>query len=132
MKRLSRHCPSRLPGLACLLFLLCGVPSVQGLPLIKKVPYQPFVAATQRLVEALEFCGAPLAAADTEAIERAIRQGPGEQTGDTLQTILDRYCIAGVCWNAKHGKIRGADQVAAKKAYQHARNVYDRIIAESK
>ncbi len=278
MKRLSLPFTFRLPCLAYFLFLFSGTPSVQGLPLIKKVPYQPFVAATQRLLEALDFCGAPLEAEDVAAIQRAIRRDPSEQTCDALQNILDRYCIVGVninaesrvkvaegparkltlkegrsvritcdfaallakepteeterirkrrldakpywhierarignsrkvpvelivngavvankaieadgvirslafdipidrsswvairvlasvhtnpifvevdgksiradlksaewcreavdvCWNAKHGKIRDADQDAAKKAYQHARDVYDRIIAESK
>ena len=55
MKRLSLPFTFRLPCLAYFLFLFSGTPSVQGLPLIKEVPYQPLVAATQRLMEALEF-----------------------------------------------------------------------------
>ena len=37
----------------------------------------------------------------------------------------------GVCWNAKKGKIRPADQSAAKEAYDKARAIYERILTES-
>lgn len=37
-----------------------------------------------------------------------------------------------VCWNSKKGRIRESEQAAAKTAYDQAREIYDRIIAESK
>ena len=36
-----------------------------------------------------------------------------------------------VCWNSKQRMIRGDDRPAAEKAYQEAREIYDRIIRES-
>jgi hypothetical protein len=36
-----------------------------------------------------------------------------------------------VCWNAKKGQIRAEEQAAAKEAYDAARAIYARILAES-
>jgi hypothetical protein len=36
-----------------------------------------------------------------------------------------------VCWNAKKGNIRASDQPAAEAGYDVAREIYERILAES-
>jgi hypothetical protein len=36
-----------------------------------------------------------------------------------------------VCWNSKQGNIRDREKEAARKAYDHARKVYEQRIAES-
>jgi len=108
---------NRFSGLVSSVLILGCCSGVQGLALIKDVPTQPFVAATERLVEALAFCGAPLAAEDAQAIQRAIRQGSDHKTAETLQTILDRYCIAAVNINAE-SRVKVAEGVAPKELMQ--------------
>jgi hypothetical protein len=57
-----------------LALLLFAVSSSAELPKVDKVAYQPFVAATSRLMEALDYIGAPLSESDTTAIRTATMQ----------------------------------------------------------
>jgi hypothetical protein len=43
------------------------------------------------------------------------------------------WCLTAVnqCWTQKAPRIRQSEQAAARAAYDHAREVYKRIIAES-
>ncbi|MFC1544805.1 CehA/McbA family metallohydrolase [Gemmatimonadota bacterium] len=58
------------------------------------VEYQPFISATNRLVEAMDFIGMPLAPRDQEELERWLTSGNQEQALASIQQILDRYCLA--------------------------------------
>ncbi len=64
--------------------------------LVEEVEYQPFVAATERLLEAMRYAGAPLRKEDAAKIRSLIRQGDQNSAVDGIQTILDGYCVAGV------------------------------------
>jgi hypothetical protein len=84
--------------LACLLLV---VPSAVGhaeesLPLVENVEHQPLVAATKRLQSALEYVGAPLEPRDSRALEAAWEDDNVRRSIETIQKVLDKYCLAGV------------------------------------
>ncbi len=60
------------------------------------VEFQPFAAATQRLIEALDYLGSPLSENDLAAIEEALISENPEQAIADIQKVLDAYCLAGV------------------------------------
>ena len=60
------------------------------------IEFQPLAAATQRLIEALDYLGSPLSENDLAAIEVALMSEDHEQAIADIQKILDAYCLAGV------------------------------------
>ncbi len=60
------------------------------------VEFQPFAAATQRLIEALDYLGSPLSENDLAAIEEALISENPEQAIADIQKVLDAYCLVGV------------------------------------
>ncbi|MBI5761339.1 MAG: CehA/McbA family metallohydrolase [Planctomycetales bacterium] len=77
------------------------VSSAADLPLVADVEPQPLAAATERLIEALQYVGAPLAAADEAALKSAIKETDAAKSTRAIQKILDAYCVAGVTINAE-------------------------------
>jgi hypothetical protein len=69
------------------------------LPLVTGVEHQPLVSATGRLIEALEYVGAPLKADDKQALEAALKNADAKESIRKIQEILDRYCLVGVTIN---------------------------------
>src|SRR5262249_13009462 len=86
------------------LLLLAGPAAAADLPKVSKVERQPLAAQVERLVQALEFLGTPLPAADREALQAAAKDKDGAKAVDTIQTILDKHCLAGVRLSAP-GKV---------------------------
>src|SRR5438132_2041207 len=77
-----------------LLIVLTGRSAAAELPKVAKIELQPLAAQAQRLVEALDYLGAPLPEADKQALKRA---GDDKTKGvDAIQTVLDPHCLAGV------------------------------------
>lgn len=68
---------------------------------VTDVERQPMVAATGRLVEALQFVGAPLSAAEQQALQRAASLAEEREVAEAIQAVLDRHCVAGVTINAE-------------------------------
>ena len=66
---------------------------------VPKVEWQPLVSATERLVEALDYVGAPLLPADNEALQAALKETDPRQGPAAIQKILDPYCVVGVTIN---------------------------------
>src|SRR5262249_22102550 len=62
------------------------------LPLASGVEAQPLAAQCQRVADALDYLGAPLALEDKKALEAAISAKDVKQ----LQTVMDKYCLAAV------------------------------------
>jgi hypothetical protein len=74
----------------------------------------------------------------------ALRILPSSHTNPIFITVAGRpirasrksaeWCLQAVdqCWSQKAGKISATEREASEKAYEHAREVYRRIIAESK
>src|SRR5260370_16767611 len=77
-----------------LLSVLPGRSAAAELPKVAKVELQPLAAQVQRLVEALDYLGAPLPEADEQALKRA--SDSKAQGVDTIQSLLDPHCLAGV------------------------------------
>jgi hypothetical protein len=67
----------------------------QAFPDVDEVEWQPFAANIRRLIEALEYQGAPLAPADRKALDTLMSSG-GEDAAQKAQKILDPYALIGV------------------------------------
>lgn len=63
------------------------------------VEKQPFVAATERLLEALEYVGAPLQKAELKELRAAMKNTDGRESVKTMQKILDKRCLVAVVVN---------------------------------
>lgn len=88
--------------LASVLFLLGGVGlGADDVPTVAEVELQPLAAQVTRVIEALEFLGEPLPAADKAAIAKA---GSDANAGtvsaaaaiEIIQKVLDRHVLVGI------------------------------------
>jgi len=70
-----------------------------ALPEVKGVELQPLVSATQRLLEALEFVGSPLAPEDDRKLREALKSTDKAEVAASVQKILDPYCLLMVTIN---------------------------------
>ncbi|QEG21549.1 CehA/McbA family metallohydrolase [Mariniblastus fucicola] len=91
--------------LALLFSLLSGLCFLQPAPchavqLVDGVDKQPLVAATKRMMVALEAAGSPLSVEATAALEKAFRK-PGAESVAGIQKVLDPLCLAHVEINAE-------------------------------
>ena len=97
MKILSSdwHKPARCTFAVTLLTLgwaVAGSPA--ELPLVSAVELQPLASATQRLIEALDYIGMPLAAGDRAALETSLGSADQARAIAGIQQVLDKYCLA--------------------------------------
>lgn len=69
------------------------------LPLVVNVEQQPLVSATERLIEALDYVGAPLTAEQKAALQAAMKEPNAAKSTKTIQQILDPLCLVGVTIN---------------------------------
>ena len=69
-----------------------------SLPLVRNVDLQPLIAQVNRLVAAVDYLGAPLSAANKQALDAAIQLGPSRaaEAVEGIQRVLDRSCLVGV------------------------------------
>src|SRR6478672_5015168 len=82
-----------------LLFYITTITHAQDrspLPLVKDVERQPLVTQVQRLIEALDFLGVPLRAADRAAVDAALKEMDEAQCVLAIQKVLDDLCLVGV------------------------------------
>ncbi len=85
--------------------------------IVDTVAKQPLVAATERLIEALRYIGAPLAEADVAKLQAAMRL-PDERAAVTgVLQILDPLCLAQVTINAE-SRVSVIEGRAPKKLIQ--------------
>ncbi|HKC88367.1 MAG TPA: hypothetical protein VKG02_20440, partial [Blastocatellia bacterium] len=78
------------------LMLLLALPtliSAQHAPKVDQVELQPLTAQVRRLIEALEYLGAPIKQADREALERAGDDADAAKARRSVQDALDKYCL---------------------------------------
>ena len=87
------------------------------LPLVTEVEHQPLVAATERLLEALEFVGAPLPAEDTKALQGALKETDAKVANRTIQRVLDAHCVVGVTINPE-SRVSVVEGPVAKRLIQ--------------
>lgn len=90
--------------LACsyVLVFLAVLPQAraQELPVVV-VENQPFVAAVNRVVTALDAAGSPLSAKDKAAIAEAAKLPDASESNQRIQAVLDRHCLVLVNINAE-------------------------------
>jgi hypothetical protein len=100
-----------------LLGLLPVMVLADDLPHVNRVERQPIVEASQRLIEALEYIGAPLAAEDVKQLEAAF-DDVNTDAGKVVQSVLDPYCLAGVHINPE-SRVKVHEGPAEKELMQH-------------
>ena len=74
--------------IGCVLLLtLTSIGFTNELRLVTEVEFQPLAAATQRLIEALDYLGSPLSEDDLSAIEKALVSEDHQQAIADIQKI---------------------------------------------
>ena len=68
-------------------------------PNVAKVESQPLIAATERLVQALEYVGSPLGAEERNALAAALKVEVDADCTEAVQKVLDKLCLVGVSIN---------------------------------
>lgn len=82
-----------------------------------EVEYQPFISATERLLEALIFVGSPLLENDAKRLKKEIQSGDQAEAIDAIQRILDPYVLAKVNINPE-SRVKVTEGLAAKNLVQ--------------
>jgi hypothetical protein len=104
MKHALQQLPScwnfRFPALFKFL-ILAFLSSAYGadprdLPLVTGVEPQPLAAQIKRLVEALDYLGAPLSSSERQALEAASSKSDAAAAVADIQKILDPHCLVGL------------------------------------
>src|SRR5712692_10475796 len=86
----------QLPILITLIMVVASPLSAADWPKVTKVDRQPLAAQARRVSQALDYLGAPLPADDKKNLEAAAEDSDEARAVETIQTVLDRYCLAGV------------------------------------
>jgi hypothetical protein len=74
---------------ACLFFIHRSAAKTE----VPQVELQPLAAQVKRLIETLDYLGAPLSNADKQSLERASAMTDAANASRQIQDILDRYCL---------------------------------------
>ncbi|HEY2252712.1 MAG TPA: hypothetical protein VGH74_16675, partial [Planctomycetaceae bacterium] len=69
---------------------------------VENVESQPLAAAVERLMEALDYVGSPLPAADREALQAAMKETNAAKMAAAVQKVLDPHCVVGVTINPEN------------------------------
>jgi hypothetical protein len=67
-----------------------------SLPVVRNVELQPLIAQVKRLIEATDYLGTPVSAADKQALETAFKQTDAGEASEAVQRVLDKYCLLAV------------------------------------
>src|SRR4051794_10389015 len=68
----------------------------ESLPLVTRVELQPLVAQVERVLQALESTGSPVATDQREAIRAALAESDEAAAVEKVQKLLDALCLVGV------------------------------------
>ena len=93
------------------------------LSVIVDVPRQPVVAATKRLVQAMDFAGQPLSGATKNKLEAAYVLDDPDDCIAKVQSILDPLCLVEVHINPE-SRVKVAEGPVAKKLMQQGWRVF--------
>src|SRR5215470_9888952 len=91
--------PSRRLTLAAVLIALTLLPATAfraGEQPPAKVERQPLQEQAKRVLDALELLGAPLPAADRDAVRAAFKEADDGRAVAAIQAALDKHCLARV------------------------------------
>ena len=92
---------------------VCG----SDLSIVSDVEQQPFVAATERLLQALDLVGAPLTEEDESAVREAMQSSDATASVTAIQEVLDRYCLVQVTINPE-SRVSATEGPVAKELMQ--------------
>jgi hypothetical protein len=96
MKRGKGGDAMRAPVSALALFLVLLAPlSARHAP-VANIELQPLAAHVGRLIQTLDYLGAPLVAEDRRALEDALRDSDSARAIAAFQRVLDKYCLLDV------------------------------------
>src|SRR5262245_14030105 len=87
-------------------------------PKVVQVELQPLAAQVKRLVEALDYLGAPLSPADTQALEKAARETDATKASREIQNVLDRYCLVDIQID-RENRVKVAQGAAKPELVEH-------------
>jgi hypothetical protein len=108
----------RFKILVVLMLLVSGrFATAAELKLITDVEQQPLAAATKRLLDALEYVGAPLAPNDTKALKAALSNTDKAESVKQIQQTLDKYCLVRVHINPE-SRVKVAEGPVKKELMQ--------------
>jgi len=83
-----------------------------------QVELQPLTSQVKRLLEAMDYLGAPVSVADREALERAIGLSDESRARREIQDVLDRYCLLDVHINPE-SRVKVGQGVAKPELVEH-------------
>ncbi|MCG6157758.1 CehA/McbA family metallohydrolase [Rubinisphaera margarita] len=90
----------------------------ESLPRVGSVARQPLVAATERLLDALTYVGAPLKPADEAKLRKVLASDLSDlETARQVEDLLDPYCIAAVHINPE-SRVKVQEGPAKKELVQ--------------
>jgi hypothetical protein len=75
------------------LILLPALMLAQQAAKVEQVELQPLSAQVKRLVEALDYLGAPLSGADKRALDEASNETDAARARRAIQDVLDKHCL---------------------------------------
>ncbi len=114
---------SRTGAIFLIAALLTGHALADDLPIVPGVPLQPLAAQAKRLVEALEYLGAPLSDAEQKRIADASALPDQSAATRVIQEVLDPHCLLGVNVNPE-SRVKAAPGPAAPRLEQHGWRVF--------
>ncbi|HEY3137926.1 MAG TPA: CehA/McbA family metallohydrolase [Blastocatellia bacterium] len=92
--------------------------AAQELTRVDKVELQPLAAQVKRLLETMDYLGAPLDPADRQLIEGAITETDAARAISRIQDVLDKYCIAEIEINPE-SRVKVAQGPAKAELVEH-------------
>jgi hypothetical protein len=92
--------------------------AAQELTRVDKVELQPLAAQVKRLLETMDYLGAPLDPADRQVIEGAITETDAARAISRIQDVLDKYCIAEIEINPE-SRVKVAQGPAKAELVEH-------------
>ncbi len=105
-----------------LAFTTAEISSAQQLQLVSDVEKQPLVAATQRLISAMQFAGAPLGDAQIAHLHDAFKKDSKDSVRK-IQQVLDPLCLVGVHINPE-SRVKVVEGPAKKELVQQGWRTY--------
>lgn len=90
----------------------------QDLKIVRNIEFQPFASATKRLLESLDYIGAPLPDAERATVEAALQSATASEALEAIQKVLDKHCLAGVQINPE-SRVKIEEGPVPKELVQH-------------
>ena len=111
-----RPLAATLLSLATLIVATSPTPAADIEP-VYDVEQQPLVAATERLMQALDYVGAPLSETDQDALLAAMQETNARKSVVAIQKVLDPHCLGVVTINPE-SRVSVVEGLTAKELVQ--------------